>query len=88
MGRSSCRAGVRFEFAGQVRLRRWALAYIGDGAMVVTIDRGDYFQTGLVIAKGGIDQLRAAGLPAFRSAVSAGFGSRNQMTSIGTPLGA
>ena len=37
--------------------------------MVVTIDRGDYFQTGLVIAKGGIDQLREAGLPAFRAAV-------------------
>lgn len=46
------------------------LAYIGGGAMVVTIDRGDYFQTGLVIAKGGIDQLRDAGLPAFRDAVA------------------
>lgn len=45
------------------------LAYLGGGAMVITIDRGDYFQTGLVIAKGGIDELRAAGLPAFRSAV-------------------
>ncbi len=46
------------------------LAYLGGGAMVITIDRGDYFQTGLVIAKGGIDELRAAGLPAFRSAVA------------------
>jgi 2-polyprenyl-6-methoxyphenol hydroxylase-like FAD-dependent oxidoreductase len=46
------------------------LAYLGGGAMVVTIDRGDYFQTGLVIAKGGIDALREAGLPAFRSAVA------------------
>ena len=46
------------------------LAYLGDGAMVVTIDRGDYFQTGLVIAKGGIDELEEAGLPAFRSAVA------------------
>lgn len=46
------------------------LAYLGDGAMVITIDRGDYFQTGLVIAKGGIDELRAAGLPAFRAAVA------------------
>ncbi|MCI0156692.1 FAD-dependent oxidoreductase [Leifsonia shinshuensis] len=46
------------------------LAYLGGGAMVITIDRGDYFQAGLVIAKGGIDGLRAAGLPAFRSAVA------------------
>lgn len=46
------------------------LAYLGGGAMVVTIDRGDYFQTGLVIAKGGIDALEAAGLDAFRSAVA------------------
>jgi 2-polyprenyl-6-methoxyphenol hydroxylase-like FAD-dependent oxidoreductase len=46
------------------------LAYLGGGAMVVTIDRGDYFQTGLVIAKGGIAALQEAGLPAFRSAVA------------------
>jgi 2-polyprenyl-6-methoxyphenol hydroxylase-like FAD-dependent oxidoreductase len=46
------------------------LAYLGHGAMVITIDRGDYFQTGLVIAKGGIDELRAAGLPAFRAMVA------------------
>ncbi|MFF2050710.1 FAD-dependent oxidoreductase [Leifsonia sp. NPDC058194] len=47
------------------------LAYLRHGSMVITIDRGDYFQTGLVIAKGGIDQLKAAGLPAFRDAVAA-----------------
>lgn len=46
------------------------LAYLGGGAMVVTIDRGDYFQAGLVIAKGGIDELEEAGLPAFRAAVA------------------
>lgn len=46
------------------------LAYIGHGAMVVTIDRGDYFQTGLVIPKGGIDQLREAGLAVFRTTVA------------------
>jgi len=47
------------------------LAYLRHGSMVITIDRGDYYQTGLVIAKGGIDQLKADGLPAFRQAVAA-----------------
>ncbi|WP_314146844.1 FAD-dependent oxidoreductase [uncultured Leifsonia sp.] len=46
------------------------LAYIGHGAMVVTIDRGDYYQAGLIIPKGGIDELREAGLDVFRSAVA------------------
>ncbi|MFJ3394316.1 FAD-dependent oxidoreductase [Leifsonia aquatica] len=47
------------------------LAYLRHGSMVITIDRGDYYQTGLIIAKGGIDQLKAAGLDAFRRAVEA-----------------
>ena len=47
------------------------LAYVSGRALVVTIDRGDYFQAGLVIAKGGIDELREAGLDVFRSAVAA-----------------
>lgn len=47
------------------------LAYLRHGSMVITIDRGDYYQTGLVIAKGGIDQLKADGLAAFRDAVEA-----------------
>jgi 2-polyprenyl-6-methoxyphenol hydroxylase-like FAD-dependent oxidoreductase len=47
------------------------LAYLRHGSMVITIDRGDYFQTGLVIAKGGIDRLRSEGLGAFREAVAA-----------------
>lgn len=47
------------------------LAYLRHGSMVITIDRGDYYQTGLIIAKGGIDELKAAGLDAFRDAVAA-----------------
>lgn len=49
------------------------LAYVDDGAMVVTIDRGDYYQTGLVIPKGGFDRLRgegSAGLERLRSAIA------------------
>ena len=34
------------------------------------IDRGDYWQCGLVIAKGGYDVTRAAGLPAFQAKVA------------------
>ncbi|WP_285114638.1 FAD-dependent oxidoreductase [Leifsonia sp. fls2-241-R2A-40a] len=46
------------------------LAYVGTGGMVVTIERQDYVQAGLIIPKGGFDQLREAGLETFRSAVA------------------
>ncbi|MDC7786297.1 FAD-dependent oxidoreductase [Rhodoplanes sp. TEM] len=40
------------------------------GGMLVTIDRGDYWQCAYVIPKGSADTLRAAGLPAFRAGVA------------------
>jgi 2-polyprenyl-6-methoxyphenol hydroxylase-like FAD-dependent oxidoreductase len=40
------------------------------GGIFVMIDRGDYWQCGLVIAKGGYDMVRSAGLPAFRDKVT------------------
>jgi 2-polyprenyl-6-methoxyphenol hydroxylase-like FAD-dependent oxidoreductase len=40
--------------------------------MIVTIDRGDYWQCAYVIAKGGSDQVHAAGIEAFRKAVADG----------------
>ena len=40
------------------------------GGIFVLIDRGDYWQCGLVIAKGGYDVTRAAGLPAFQAKVA------------------
>ena len=43
-----------------------ALGFIGAGAVLVLIDRGDYWQCGYVIAKGTADQVRARGLEAFR----------------------
>lgn len=46
------------------------LAYIGGGGMVVTIERQDYLQIGLVIRKGGFDELREAGLATFRETVA------------------
>ena len=40
------------------------------GRIFVIINRGDNWQCGLVIRKGSMDQVRRAGLPAFRDAVS------------------
>ena len=39
---------------------------IAAGAVFVTLDRGDYWQCGLVIAKGGAEKLRQAGMDSFR----------------------
>ncbi len=47
------------------------LGRIGAGRMMVTLNRGDYWQCAYVIPKGGIEATRAAGLPAFRSAIAA-----------------
>ncbi len=42
-------------------------AYVGSGEMLITIDRGDYFQCGRVIPKGSADRLRGLGLQRFRT---------------------
>jgi 2-polyprenyl-6-methoxyphenol hydroxylase-like FAD-dependent oxidoreductase len=39
------------------------------GAIVVLIPRGDYFQVGYVVKKGGADELKRAGLEAFRRSI-------------------
>jgi 2-polyprenyl-6-methoxyphenol hydroxylase-like FAD-dependent oxidoreductase len=41
------------------------------GIVFVMIDRGDYWQCALVIPKGGIDDVHARGLPAFRERIRA-----------------
>jgi 2-polyprenyl-6-methoxyphenol hydroxylase-like FAD-dependent oxidoreductase len=46
------------------------LGYISRQGMVLTIDRGDRYQSGMVIRKGGYDELRAAGLEALRARIS------------------
>jgi 2-polyprenyl-6-methoxyphenol hydroxylase-like FAD-dependent oxidoreductase len=46
------------------------LGYVGDGGIVLTIERGDYYQSGMVIAKGTFPTVQAAGLPAFREALA------------------
>ncbi len=43
--------------------------HIEAGAMLVMLDRGDYWQCAFVIPKGGIEQVKAKGLDAFRQRV-------------------
>jgi 2-polyprenyl-6-methoxyphenol hydroxylase-like FAD-dependent oxidoreductase len=43
--------------------------HIEMGAMLVMIDRGDYWQCAFVIPKGGMERVRAEGLDAFRARV-------------------
>jgi 2-polyprenyl-6-methoxyphenol hydroxylase-like FAD-dependent oxidoreductase len=45
--------------------------HIEAGAMLVMLDRGDYWQCAYVIPKGGIDRVRASGIEAFRNRVVA-----------------
>jgi 2-polyprenyl-6-methoxyphenol hydroxylase-like FAD-dependent oxidoreductase len=40
------------------------------GRILVTIDRGDYWQCAFVIPKGAFDQIRQKGLPAFREEIA------------------
>jgi 2-polyprenyl-6-methoxyphenol hydroxylase-like FAD-dependent oxidoreductase len=45
--------------------------HVEAGCMMVMLNRGDYWQCAYIIAKGGIDKVKEAGLPAFRDAVVA-----------------
>lgn len=47
------------------------LAHFRSGRLMVTIDRGDYWQCGYIIGKGGFDTIRKQGLQSFRKAVVA-----------------
>jgi 2-polyprenyl-6-methoxyphenol hydroxylase-like FAD-dependent oxidoreductase len=48
-----------------------SLGYLGEGQIIIAINRGDYWQCGAVIDKGGFERVKAEGLPAFRSRVAA-----------------
>jgi len=45
------------------------LGYIGGGQIIIAIDRGDYWQCGAIIDKGGFERVQADGLPEFRSKI-------------------
>jgi 2-polyprenyl-6-methoxyphenol hydroxylase-like FAD-dependent oxidoreductase len=46
------------------------LGYLGAGQIVIAINRGEYWQCGTIIDKGGFERMKAEGLPAFRSKVA------------------
>jgi 2-polyprenyl-6-methoxyphenol hydroxylase-like FAD-dependent oxidoreductase len=46
------------------------LGYFGSGRVLVTLDRGDYWQCAFVIPKGGYDKVRAAGLAKLRDDIA------------------
>ena len=48
---------------------RETFGHIEAGSMLVMLNRGDYWQCAFVIPKGGIEQVKAAGLDAFRERV-------------------
>jgi 2-polyprenyl-6-methoxyphenol hydroxylase-like FAD-dependent oxidoreductase len=43
-----------------------SLGRVASGAILVMFERGDYWQCGFVIPKGGIDEIKQKGLPAFQ----------------------
>jgi len=45
--------------------------HVDAGALIVMLNRGDYWQCAFVIAKGSVDRIRAAGIGAFRERVAA-----------------
>jgi 2-polyprenyl-6-methoxyphenol hydroxylase-like FAD-dependent oxidoreductase len=46
-----------------------SFGFFQHGKLLVLIDRGDYWQAGFVIPKGGFDHIKARGLPQFRNDV-------------------
>ncbi|WP_218221943.1 FAD-dependent oxidoreductase [Nesterenkonia sp. Act20] len=46
------------------------LGYLSAAGMVLTIDRGATYQSGLIVKKGEFEELKRAGLPAFRARVA------------------
>jgi len=49
---------------------RETLGYLGDGRIIIAINRGEYWQCGTIIDKGSFEQVQAEGLPAFRSSIA------------------
>jgi 2-polyprenyl-6-methoxyphenol hydroxylase-like FAD-dependent oxidoreductase len=46
------------------------LGYLGEGQIIIAINRGEYWQCGTIIDKDGFGRVRADGLPEFRSKVA------------------
>jgi len=48
-----------------------SLGFIGDGQIIIAINRDDYWQCGTIIEKDGFERVKAEGLPAFRLTIAA-----------------
>jgi 2-polyprenyl-6-methoxyphenol hydroxylase-like FAD-dependent oxidoreductase len=48
-----------------------SLGFFKHGKLLVLLDRGDYFQAGFVIRKGGFDEIKQRGLPALHAEIVA-----------------
>jgi 2-polyprenyl-6-methoxyphenol hydroxylase-like FAD-dependent oxidoreductase len=60
-----------------------SLGFFQSGKLLVLIDRGDYWQVGFVIPKGGFDKIKARGLPQLQNDIAsfAGF-LRSRVTEL------
>src|SRR5881628_576070 len=60
-----------------------SFGFFEQGKLLVMLDRGDYWQCGFVIPKGGFDQIKARGLPQFQTDIVsfAGF-LRDRVTEL------
>jgi 2-polyprenyl-6-methoxyphenol hydroxylase-like FAD-dependent oxidoreductase len=58
-----------FRLSRKPQDRRNPLGNFDRGKILVMLDRGDYWQCGYVIPKGGIDEIRQRGLEAFRDGI-------------------
>src|SRR5438067_2633043 len=60
-----------------------SFGFFQHGKLLVLLDRGDYWQCGFVIPKGGFDEIKARGLPQFQNEIVsfAGF-LRNRVTEL------
>src|SRR5262249_4769776 len=47
-----------------------SLGFFRGGKLLVMLDRGDYWQCGYVIPKGGLEELKRRGLPAFQNEIA------------------
>jgi 2-polyprenyl-6-methoxyphenol hydroxylase-like FAD-dependent oxidoreductase len=47
-----------------------SLGFFQHGKLLVLLDRGDYWQCGFVIPKGGFDEIKARGLPEFQNDIT------------------
>ena len=48
----------------------YTLGHLSTGKVLVTINRGDYWQCAFVISKGAFEQIQQRGLPAFRESIA------------------